>query len=193
MASLYRAQQPVVLNSQKWLPKWFSELFAPPHLFCFTSSTSCKRRWRNSTLISISVRVAQSPVGLGCFWTLYVIPLVGPEETKCNELVAYAGSSSQAERQAVNTVCQGSAADLVKLAMIELHKQLRQQCPAESCKMLLQVGIASLHSAISTALFGLECIPGCVLRHLRLDHPFKNPGQRSMPSCQFACSSCLAI
>ena len=50
-----------------------------------------------------------------------------------------AGSSAQAERQAVNTICQGSAADLVKLAMIQLHKQLQQQLPAESCRLLLQV------------------------------------------------------
>ena len=52
---------------------------------------------------------------------------------------AAAGSSAQAERQAVNTICQGSAADLVKLAMIQLHKQLQQRLPAESCRLLLQV------------------------------------------------------
>ena len=52
---------------------------------------------------------------------------------------AVVGSSAQAERQAVNTICQGSAADLVKLAMIQLHKQLQQQLPAESCRLLLQV------------------------------------------------------
>ena len=55
-----------------------------------------------------------------------------------------AGSSSQAERQAVNTICQGSAADLVKLAMIQLHKQLQQQFPAGTCKLLLQVSIACI-------------------------------------------------
>ena len=34
---------------------------------------------------------------------------------------------ARAERQAVNTVCQGSAADLIKLAMINIHHTLRQQ------------------------------------------------------------------
>lgn len=54
--------------------------------------------------------------------------------------VLHAGQRSQAERQAVNTVCQGSAADLVKLAMIQLHQKVQQQLPAESCRLLLQVG-----------------------------------------------------
>ena len=50
------------------------------------------------------------------------------------------GQRSQAERQAVNTVCQGSAADLVKLAMIQLHQKVQQELPADSCRLLLQVG-----------------------------------------------------
>jgi DNA polymerase-1 len=42
-----------------------------------------------------------------------------------------------AERTAVNTVIQGSAADLIKLAMIAIHRRLRKEClPA---KMLLQI------------------------------------------------------
>lgn len=31
------------------------------------------------------------------------------------------GEQARAERQALNTVCQGSAADLIKLAMINIH------------------------------------------------------------------------
>lgn len=50
-----------------------------------------------------------------------------------------ADTRSQAERQAVNSACQGSAADLVKLAMIQLHKKVLQELPADSCKLLLQV------------------------------------------------------
>ena len=50
-----------------------------------------------------------------------------------------ADARSQAERQAVNSACQGSAADLVKLAMIQLHKKVLQELPADSCKLLLQV------------------------------------------------------
>ncbi len=51
----------------------------------------------------------------------------------------HAASSAQAERQAVNTICQGSAADLVKLAMIQLHTQLHQHFPGGTCRLLLQV------------------------------------------------------
>lgn len=57
-----------------------------------------------------------------------------------------AGASSQAERQAVNTICQGSAADLVKLAMIQLHKQLQEVSPAAACKLLLQVRAFAVQS-----------------------------------------------
>jgi len=43
----------------------------------------------------------------------------------------------QAQRLAVNTVIQGSAADLIKVAMINIHRKIEQQHPA--VKMLLQV------------------------------------------------------
>jgi len=36
------------------------------------------------------------------------------------------GDRHAAERQAVNSICQGSASDLVKLAMINVHKRLNQ-------------------------------------------------------------------
>ena len=46
-------------------------------------------------------------------------------------------SRNLAERTAVNTVIQGSAADLIKLAMIAIHRRLgRQKLPA---RMLLQI------------------------------------------------------
>lgn len=44
---------------------------------------------------------------------------------------------AQAERLAVNTVIQGSAADLIKLAMIKLHRRIREQ--DLPLRMLLQV------------------------------------------------------
>jgi hypothetical protein len=46
----------------------------------------------------------------------------------------------QAERQAVNSVCQGSAADIVKGAMLQLVQQLEQQGLAGNARLLLQVG-----------------------------------------------------
>ncbi len=39
-------------------------------------------------------------------------------------------SSSQAERQAVNTTVQGSAADLVKAAMIDIDRRLQETFPS---------------------------------------------------------------
>ncbi|KAK9789551.1 hypothetical protein WJX73_010627 [Symbiochloris irregularis] len=55
------------------------------------------------------------------------------------------GDAKAAERQAVNTVCQGSAADLVKDAMIALHATLEQcsaggaNLKAERAKLLVQI------------------------------------------------------
>ena len=41
------------------------------------------------------------------------------------------------ERTAANSPIQGSAADLIKLAMINVHRRLRAELP--HCKMILQV------------------------------------------------------
>jgi len=42
-----------------------------------------------------------------------------------------------AERTAMNTPIQGSAADIIKIAMVRIHERLREDFP--SCKMILQV------------------------------------------------------
>ena len=47
------------------------------------------------------------------------------------------GKRNLAERTAVNTVIQGSAADLIKLAMVAIHRRLRKE--RLSAKMLLQI------------------------------------------------------
>jgi hypothetical protein len=47
---------------------------------------------------------------------------------------------AQAMRRAVNTTCQGSAADVVKGAMVMLAAQLRATGLGRHCRMLLQVG-----------------------------------------------------
>jgi DNA polymerase-1 len=44
---------------------------------------------------------------------------------------------NMAERQAINTVVQGSAADLIKLAMLKVHRRLKRE--ARPSRMLLQV------------------------------------------------------
>ncbi len=44
---------------------------------------------------------------------------------------------NQAERLAINSVVQGSAADLIKKAMVELHARLKAECP--QARLLLQI------------------------------------------------------
>ena len=44
-----------------------------------------------------------------------------------------------AERAALNTVPQGSAADLCKRAMIDIHRRAARELPHESCRLLIQV------------------------------------------------------
>ncbi len=46
---------------------------------------------------------------------------------------------SQAERMSINHPVQGTAADLMKLAMINLHKKINQEFAPDQIKMLLQV------------------------------------------------------
>ncbi|MBL8849419.1 MAG: DNA polymerase I [Planctomycetaceae bacterium] len=61
-----------------------------------------------------------------------------------------------AERTAVNTVMQGSAADLIKKAMISLHARLqREQHPA---RMLLQIHDELVFEAPADAVESLQCI-----------------------------------
>ena len=47
-----------------------------------------------------------------------------------------------AERMAINSVVQGSAADLIKIAMIDIHQRITvadAQSPLQNTKMLLQI------------------------------------------------------
>jgi len=44
---------------------------------------------------------------------------------------------NQAERWAINSVVQGSAADLIKKAMVDLHARLKAECP--QARLLLQI------------------------------------------------------
>ncbi|MDI7253405.1 MAG: DNA polymerase, partial [Actinomycetota bacterium] len=44
---------------------------------------------------------------------------------------------AQAKRQAVNTLIQGSAADIIKVAMVRVHRRIRQE--GLTSRMILQV------------------------------------------------------
>ncbi|KAK9824289.1 hypothetical protein WJX72_009203 [[Myrmecia] bisecta] len=44
-----------------------------------------------------------------------------------------------AERKAINSFCQGSAADMIKLAMINVHAELASSFPADACRLILQI------------------------------------------------------
>ena len=48
-------------------------------------------------------------------------------------------AAAAAERAAVNTVPQGSAADVCKLAMIDIHRRAGRELPRDSCRLLIQV------------------------------------------------------
>lgn len=88
--------------------------------------------------------------------------------------------TAQAERQAVNTVCQGSAADIVKGVMIQLVQQLEEKDLSRHCRLLLQVGAAALH-----VTHAVNWLPTWLMRS-----GSQLPDQH--PSCQHA-SCCLCM
>jgi len=69
--------------------------------------------------------------------TGYVLTLLGRRRDLPDLRATNLQLRQAAERMAVNTPMQGAAADIMKLAMIELHQELRNQ--GRSAKLLLQV------------------------------------------------------
>jgi DNA polymerase I-like protein with 3'-5' exonuclease and polymerase domains len=70
----------------------------------------------------------------------YVTTLAGRRRPLPNINSNQWSERSEAERQAINSVCQGSAADLVKRAMLQLAAEMRGAGLEQHCKMVLQVG-----------------------------------------------------
>jgi DNA polymerase theta len=62
----------------------------------------------------------------GCKERGFVQTLLGRRRTILGIASSDREERARAERQAVNTLCQGSAADLIKLAMINIHHSLAQ-------------------------------------------------------------------
>lgn len=46
-------------------------------------------------------------------------------------------AGGKADRQAVNTACQGSAADVVKYAMVKLDRRIAAELPPNTARMVL--------------------------------------------------------
>jgi len=77
-----------------------------------------------------------------------------------------------AERAAANTVIQGSAADLIKIAMVAIHRRLRQENLA--ARMLLQIHDELIFEVPSEQLTRLtELVTGEMVGAARLDVPLK--------------------
>jgi len=67
----------------------------------------------------------------------YVTTLLGRRRSVRGVRVGAGRQRNLAERTAINTVIQGSAADLIKLAMISVHRRVQRELPA--ARMLLQI------------------------------------------------------
>ncbi|MBI3464866.1 MAG: DNA polymerase I, partial [Planctomycetes bacterium] len=67
----------------------------------------------------------------------YVTTILGRQRRISGVRAKLGRMLNQPEREAVNTVIQGSAADLIKVAMVNLHRRLRRE--EMEAKMLLQI------------------------------------------------------
>ncbi|MCL2306480.1 MAG: DNA polymerase I [Planctomycetaceae bacterium] len=117
------------------------------------------------------IRVYLEEILDGCFRNGYVSTLLGRRRTISGvRSVRKAGQMLLPERTAVNTVIQGSAADLMKQAMIRIHRKL----PAANLKanMLLQIH-DELVFEVSQA--DLKPLKELVIREMSLDQPLRVP------------------
>ncbi|KAL4428417.1 hypothetical protein ABPG75_002506 [Micractinium tetrahymenae] len=69
----------------------------------------------------------------------YVETLAGRRRYLPNINSKNSGKRAAAERQAKNTVCQGSAADLAKAAMVRIHSRLARELPQGAARLTLQI------------------------------------------------------
>jgi len=83
--------------------------------------------------------------------------------------------ASYAQRQAVNSVCQGSAADLIKLAMINIHRRVEKELRSQKlCRLVLQVH-DELVFEVSQEVLGhaVAIVKDCMQRAVRLQVPLQ--------------------
>ncbi len=67
----------------------------------------------------------------------FVTTILGRRRQIANITSRNNAERNQAERLAINSVVQGSAADLIKKAMVDLHARLKTECP--QARLLLQI------------------------------------------------------
>jgi hypothetical protein len=90
-------------------------------------SVSQAETWINQFLsVYPGIKVFMKEVKSSCAKLGYVQTMLGRRRYLPHIRHVQRKERSRAERQAVNTVCQGSAADLIKLAMINIHHTLCQ-------------------------------------------------------------------
>ena len=117
------------------------------------------------------IRIYLEEILDGCLRNGYVSTLLGRRRAISGvRAVRKAGQMILPERTAVNTVIQGSAADLMKQAMLRLHRKL----PAANLKanMLLQIHDELLFEVNQTDIQPLQEL---VIREMSLDQPLAVP------------------
>jgi len=117
------------------------------------------------------IRVYLEEILDGCLRNGYVSTLLGRRRAISGvRAVRKAGQMILPERTAVNTVIQGSAADLMKQAMIRIHRKL--QTANLKANMLLQIH-DELVFEVSQA--DLEPLRELVMQEMSLDQPLRVP------------------
>ena len=81
---------------------------------------------------------------------------------------------SRGERQAVNTIVQGSAADLAKQAMLRVHTTILSKLPQDECQLLLQIHDELIFEVREETMQSLKAsLAACLQSVMQLRVPLK--------------------
>lgn len=114
---------------------WYNGQWFPKLPFFAVSSISKSNIWIHYELMFQTHNIS-------C-WALLWIPLSGHINNLFSPFLIFFVSTAQSERQAVNTAIQGSAADLVKLAMVNIQQALRETFPMSPAYLTAPMSSAS--------------------------------------------------
>ena len=106
-------------------------------------------RQRFSRIDAFLIQCVEEAKSQGFVTTLYGRRRAVPQVHSPN-----AGERSLGERMAINTVVQGTAADLIKIAMVNIHKELQTTFP--NVRMLLQIHDELLFEVPSSELSAVQ-------------------------------------